>query len=310
MTIHPHYVGCDVSKASLDIYDADAERLVRIANTPVGITRWLDSLDGRAVFVVLEATGIYDRALRYALAEADIPFARLNPMRAKRFAEASGRLAKTDALDARMLAEYGQRFAPPACPAPDPARDELAALARRRDQLVAMRAQEATRAKDTACAVAARCHADLIGFLTKRIAKIEALIEKTIREDAALAEDRILLRSAPGVGPVTETTILCLMPELGRLTPKTAAALAGLAPYDHSSGLLRGHRKIAGGRARVRRALFMAALSASRCSARYKAAYNDLRTRGKAHKTALVAIARRLLCALNAMLRDRKPYAT
>ena len=309
MTIHPDYIGCDVSKASLDICDAGTGRLARVPNTLAGIARWLGTLAGRSVFVVFEATGAYDRALRYALAGAGVPFARINPMRAKRFAEASGRMAKTDALDARMLAAYGKRFAPAACPAPDPVRDRLTALSRRRDHLVAVRATERMQAKDAACEDIARCHEETVAFLTDRIDDLDAAIQDVIRADADLAADRALLATAPGVGPVTQTTLLCLMPELGRLTPKTAAALAGLAPYDHSSGLLKGHRRIAAGRRRVRRALFMAALNAARCSVRYKAIYDNLTERGKAHKTALVAVARRLLCALNAMIRDRKPYA-
>jgi transposase len=188
-------------------------------------------------------------------------------------------------------------------------RDRLADLSRRRDQLVGVRAAELTQAKDAGCDEVARSHREAIAFLTEKIRQLDALIEDTISADPRLAEDRALLGTAPGVGPVTETILLCLMPELGSLTPKTAPALAGIVPYDHSSGLLKGHKKIAGGRRRVRRALFIAALSATRCSARYKAIYEGLRRRGKAHKQATIAVARHLLCALNAMLGDRTPYA-
>ncbi len=309
MIIDHAYVGCDVSKRTLDVFDPAVGKVRRFAGDEAGIARLAGSLEGRSVFVVLEATGVYDRALRYGLAAAGIPFARVNPLHAKRFAQASGRRAKTDALDARMLAQYGERLRPPACPAPDPVRDRLCDLHRRRDQLVAMRAAELTQAKDALCKEVVRCHEEAIAFLTEKIGRMDALIEDAIASDPRLAEDRALLGTAPGVGPVTEAILLCLMPELGSLTPKTAPALAGIVPYDHSSGLLKGHKKIAGGRRRVRRALFIAALSATRCSARYKAIYEGLRRRGKAHKQATIAVARHLLCALNAMLRDRAPYA-
>ena len=265
-------------------------------------------MEGRSVFVVTEATGAYDRALRYALAEAGVPFARLNPTRAKRFAEASGRLDKTDAVDARMLAEYGKRFGPPACPPPDADAETLADLHRRRDQLVAAKAKERTQAKDAACPAVERSHEETITFLAGQIAQLDGLIADALAAPR-FSEAARRLRTAPGIGPVAATTLLALMPELGRLTDKTAPALAGLAPYDHSSGLLKGHRKIAGGRSRVRRALYMAALAAARMPGRFRDFYQTLVQRGKAKKLALIAVARKLLVVLNAMLRDDRDYA-
>lgn len=310
MIIHPHYVGCDVSKASLDLFDASTGQLAKIANTEAGIVRWLGGLDGRSLFVVFEATGTYDRRLRRALAEADIPFARLNPMRAKRFAEASGRLAKTDALDARMLAEYGRRFAPAPDAVPDEAAERLAALHRRRDQLVAARAKERVQAQDAEenDGVIAQSHRAVIACLTEQIGALDGLIAEALAAPR-FAETARRLATVPGIGPVSVATLLALMPELGRLTEKTAPALAGLAPYDHSSGLLRGHRKIAGGRARVRRALYMAALAATRQPGRFRVFYERLLTAGKAKKLALIAVARKLLVTANAMIRDQRDYA-
>lgn len=302
------YVGCDVSKASLDLFDVGTGRLTKIANTRAGIARWAGGLDGRSVFVVFEATGTYDAALRRALAEADIPFARLNPMRAKRFAEASGRLAKTDALDARMLAEYGQRFAPTPDPAPDEAAERLAGLHRRRDQLVAARAKERTQAKDAEDEAVAASHRSVIACLTEQIGTLDGLITDALAAPR-FADAARRLRTVPGIGPVAAATLLALMPELGQLTEKTAPALAGLAPYDHSSGLLKGHRRIAGGRGRVRRALYMAALTATRREGRFQAFYQRLLAAGKAKKLALIAVARKLLVTANAMIRDQRDYA-
>lgn len=303
-------VGIDVSKHTLDIFDDAVGKPERIANGPQPITaqvaRWRCS--NVNVFVVFEATGVYDRELAEALHRAGIRFARINPARARDFARARGRLAKTDAIDAHMLAGFAQMMAPACEPAPDPARNVLSRLAKRRDQLVHMRAQEKNRRSETRDPAMIESIARLIDFLNSEVKAIEARIKTLIKAEPTISDDARLIRSAPGVGPVACMQLIAQMPELGHVGPKQVAALAGLAPLNVDSGLYRGKRAIGGGRKRVRDALYMAALNAVRRDGSIKAFYQKLRTAGKPAKLALIAVARKLLTTLNAMMRDRKVY--
>lgn len=301
-------IGIDVSKHRLDIFDEAIGTAESIANAPQPITEQLARWRCDNVFVVFEATGIYDRELAVQLHEAGIRYARINPARARDFARASGRLAKTDAIDACVLAAFARAMVPPADPAPEPARNALALLAKRRDQLVQMRAQEKNRRSEAHDRAIIEDIARLIGFLDGEIATIEARITTLIKAEPAIAEDARLLRSAPGVGPVACMQLIAQMPELGQVGPKQVAALAGLAPLNVDSGTHRGKRTIGGGRKRVRDALYMAALNAVRRAGSLRSFYQRLRTAGKPAKLALIAVARKLLTMLNAMLRDRKPY--
>jgi transposase len=257
-------------------------------------------------FAVFEATDPYDRQLRAAFRAQRIGFVRVNPQRARAFAQAIGRQAKTDAIDAQVLAKMSQLLAPPKPAAPDASREALAALNKRRDQLVSDQAAEKVRLREIGDPHGS-CQNHIAG-LGDEIARIEALIAATIAADAGLAADRRLLCSVPGIGPVGATTLLAQLPELGTLTPKTAAALVGLAPINVDSATFRGTRRIRGGRARVRRALYMAAVSASRAKARFSPLYQALIARGKPAKLAFIAIARKLIVILNAVMRDRKPF--
>lgn len=304
--IHPDCVGCDVSKHFLDFYDAGRQRGERIANTEDAIAAWLAQLGGRDVLVVFEATGVYDRRLRLALAAAGVAHARVNPARARDFARAAGYLAKTDAVDARMLARLGAVLEPARASGYDAAREALEIRVKRRDQLVAMRAQERVRAAD--CELADEIGAHIV-WLDGAIADCEAAIAQLSKADPALAAKLARLKTAPGVGDVTATVLAALAPELGARSPKTIAALAGLAPLNADSGEQRGQRRIRGGRRRVREALYMAAVSAIRGNNRFAAFYRRLRQAGKSAKQALIAVARKLLVALNAMLRDNLAYA-
>ncbi|MBX9907621.1 MAG: transposase [Beijerinckiaceae bacterium] len=305
MTIQPCFIGIDISKARLDVFDG---RHRRLANRPDAIAGFLAGLDRERCFVVFEATGPYDGPLHAALAAADIRFARVNPARARAFARAAGLLAKTDAVDARMLALMGEALAL----SPDEPRDEarlaLAALAARRDQLVAMRAAERVRLKAAADHIGSL--ARHLRFLDDEIAALDRALAEAVRADPGLAEADALLRSAPGVGPVTAATLAALMPELGRRGPKTIAALAGLAPVNRDSGRHRGKRSITGGRSRVRRALYMAAIAAVRSNPRFKAFYQAVLDRRAAAKIALVAVARKLLVVLNAMIKNKTAFQT
>jgi transposase len=294
----------------LDIFDDAVGKPERIANAPQPITeqvaRWRCADN---VFVVFEATGVYDRALAEVLRQAGIRFARINPARARDFARAGGRLAKTDAIDARMLAVFARAMGPVANPPPEPARNTLASFAKRRDQLVHMRAQEKNRrseVRDPAMAEDITLHID---FLSRQIVAIEARIEALIKAEPEICEQARLLRSAPGIGPVACMQLIAQMPELGRVGPKQVAALAGLAPFNVDSGSYRGKRAIGGGRKRIRDAVYMGALNAVRRDPTLKSFYQKLRAAGKPAKLALIAVARKLLTILNAMLRDRKTYA-
>jgi len=300
-------VGIDVSKHHLDIFDEGIGVSERVANTPHAITelvaRWrCDAL------VVFEATGVYDLGLREALRAAGIRFARINPARARDFARASGQLAKTDPIDARMLAAFARAMQPATEQTANPARSALAGLAKRRDQLVLMRAQEKNRRSEADNRGMAERISRLIEILDGEIAEIEADIKELIKAEQEIADDARLMRSLPGVGPVACMQLIAQMPELGHVGAKQIAALAGLAPFNVDSGAFRGKRKIAGGRKRVRDALYMAALNAVRRVDPFKTFYARLRQAGKPAKLALIAVARKLLTVLNAMMRDRKPY--
>ena len=308
MIIAPGFIGIDVAKHRLDVFDAAHGRPEAVANTAAAlaplIARWRD----RAVFVVFEATGRYDAPLRHALTQAGLAFARINPARARDFARAAGFLAKTDTIDARMLAAFGQCLAPPrqseAQREGEAQRTALTQAHTRRDQLVQARQKERTRR--TECDEAG-LRADIeahIAWLDARIALWDAEIERQIAGSTTLAHAARRLRSIPGIGPVAAATLLARMPELGQRSPKAVAALAGLAPFTVASGQFRGASRIQGGRKRVRDALYMAALTAARTQPRLRAFYQSLRQAGKPAKLALVALARKLLTIANALLRD------
>lgn len=307
MILHQRSIGCDISKAAIDIFDpASGSR--RIVNTPEGCASFAAQLAGSSALVVLEATGPCDQALRQALDAAGVAHARINPMRARRFAQAAGFLAKTDTVDARMLSALGQALPLRLEDKADEDRKALTALHKRRDQLVRMRADEKRRTKQTDD-VLKPAVARHIDWLSAEIRQIEGQIKALIRSCAHIREDEALLRTAPGVGPVTAATVLALMPELGRLSPKQVAALAGLAPVACDSGAFRGLRRIGQGRRRVRQALYMAALAAKGCNPRFAAFFDRLIAAGKPAKLALIAVARKLLTILNAMIRQRKAFA-
>lgn len=309
MTLHPDVIGIDISKDHLDIHDAESGTGCRIANTAAAIADWVERLAPRPCQIVMEATGRYDAALRAALAAAGIAYARINPEQARSFARATGRRAKTDAIDARMLAEFGRRLAPRADAPDDPARARLTALSRRPDQLVASRKQERTRrSEETEPLIAADLDRHL-AWLDTAVADLDRAIAATIRASQTLAQEAALLRSAPGIGPVAATVLAAHMPELGRIDAKAAAALAGLAPYNNDSGAFRGKRSVRGGRTRVRQALYMAALAAARSDTVLGRFHQRLRHAGKPPKLALIAVARKLLTILNAIIRQQTPFA-
>lgn len=308
MTLARVILGIDVSKARLDAYGHPAGEARAFGNDAQGIGRLVAWARALEAFVVLEATSTYDQALIRALEAAQVTFHRSNPRKAREFARAAGFLAKTDQVDARMLAAYGAALAlrptAPVCAA----RLELKALVGRRDQLVEHRKMEKTR---LAAAKDPWLIDDLqvaIGFLSDRIAAMDGRIAACVAADAELEEGWARALSAPAVGPVTVAVLLAELPELGQTDRRGIAALAGLAPLACESGAFKGRRKIWGGRKRVRDALYMAAVSSIR-SGPFKPLYRRMTEAGKPPKVALIAIARKLLVALNAAFRDKTSFS-
>jgi transposase len=306
MIAQPVYVGADIAKPSIDLYGAGLAVPPTIENTPAGYRLLLKSLrrSARPVHVVCEATGVYHQRFVAALQEAGIPVSVVNPRQARDFARSRNWLAKTDALDARVLAEYGRSVQPAPTPRPDPAFSRLQQLVTRRGQLVADRAAERTRLSEQDPTVEIRASLRRhLRQLDAEIKKLEALIAQLVADTPGLRSRVQILVAVQGVGHLTATALLAALPELGTCSKNQVAALAGLAPFNRDSGAFRGTRSIRGGRLDVRRALFMAALCATRTNPVLKALYQRLRTAGKAHKVALVAVMRHLLIHLNSLLK-------
>lgn len=302
------YIGCDLSKDRLDVFDPRVGHGTQHANSPAGIRALLRAC-GPGSTLIFEATSGCDQALLNALATAERPFVRLNPLHAWHFAQ-SLNLPKTDRVDARMLARFGAERQPAPHLPQDKARAELAELADRRDQLKRMETQEKNRLSKT---VSPLIRADIrasLKALGVRIARFEAEIADHLAQSPGLATDAGLLRSVPGIGPVTATGLLARLPELGHLDRRAIASLAGLAPKARESGKFRGKRRIGQGRELVRRLLYMAALSLWRTPGPATTMLRRLQDAGKPAKVILIAMARKLLTIANAVLRDQKPFRT
>jgi transposase len=274
----------------------------RLPNHPGGYQTLLAALPATA-HVYLEATGGYERGLVDALQRAGRPVSVLNPRQVRAFARAQGRLAKTDGLDATVLAEFGRTMDSPATTPVDPSLRQLAELCTARDQFVRLRAQLLQSAEHWHLPQTRRCLQAQLRALGTQIEKLEALLATTIAQQPALAARQAILQSHCGIGSTTTAVLLALLPELGHASRRQIAALAGLAPYNNDSGPRLGQRHVYGGRSRVRRALYMAALSVIRSQSPLAAFYHRLRLAGKPAKVALIATARKLLCLLNHQLK-------
>ncbi|MGZ3302840.1 MAG: IS110 family RNA-guided transposase [Isosphaeraceae bacterium] len=303
------FLGIDVCKDWLDVASRPDGAIARYPNTPAGISELIEGhKDAPPELIVLEATGGLERPLAVALGDAGLPARVVQPGRVRHFARALGQHSKTDALDAQVLAHYAEAVHPEARALPDEATRALQALLDRRRQLVAIRAAELSRLPQATTHAVRRTIEALVAYLTAQIETLDGEVTTALEADPAWKLRDEILRSVPGVGPQTARTLLGSMPELGVLTRQRIAALAGLAPRARDSGPHRGARTIFGGRAEVRTGLYMAALSASRYNPNLKAFYARLRGAGKPTKVALVAVARKLLTILNAMIRDLKPW--
>jgi transposase len=307
--IMQNYVGCDISKQWLDFFDETSGCSQRIDNQADAIAAYVAGLHPDRDFVVMEATGVHDRLLRHALAKAGIAFSRHNPAHTHHYAKSTRRRAKTDRLDARMLSSYGRRYHPEAEPAPREEGEHLQSLARYRDHLVEIRAKLKKLRSEAFDAVVIDDLEDMIAGFDIRIKALESRIAEVIRQSEDTARDNALMVSVPGVSKVTAFSLLAHLPELGLRSPKSIAALAGLAPFDNKSGKLQRRSQIQGGRSRVRRALYMAALGAIRACERFRDFYNAIAARSGSKKLAIIAVARKLLVVLNAVIRDKKAFA-
>lgn len=299
-------VGIDVAKAALDVAVRPSGDVRQLGNDTVGIAEaveWLQLV--RPQLIVLEATGGYEAALVAELGLASLPVAVVNPRQVRDFARATGRLAKTDRLDAQVLAHFGQAVRPTPRPLPDAAAQALAALVERRRQVVAMRTAEENRLGATrVAAVRTRIQAHL-QWLETDLQEIDDDLRQRLRSSPLWREQDDLLQSVPGIGPILSLTLLAELPELGRLSHGQIAALVGVAPLNRDSGTQRGRRAVWGGRRAVRTTLYMGTLRATRCNPPIRAFYERLLAAGKAKKVALVACMHKLLTILNAMVRHQ-----
>jgi transposase len=310
------FIGIDVSKERLDVAVRGREGVFSVTRDESGlrelVTR-VGELGEPIKLIVLEATGGYERDVATALLVARLPVAVVNPKQVRDFARATGKLAKTDSIDAAVLAHFAEAIQPAAQEIPDELTLLIEALVTRRGQLVQMIAAEKNRrgamlVQRSSNKVVSKNIDKHIAWLEKQLSELNDDIDDVIRESPAWREKDDLLRSVPGVGRVTSSTLLGFVPELGTLDRKKIAALIGLAPFNRDSGMTRGRRSIWGGRSAVRSVLYMATVAAVRCNAVFKAFYARLRAAGKPPKVALTATMRKLLVALNAIARDGVPW--
>lgn len=303
------YLGIDVAKAELVIAGRPALEPWTAPNTPSGLEALVTRLVALAPrVIVLEATGGYERACAAALAAAQLPVVVVNPRQVREFAKATGQRAKTDRLDAAVLALFAERVQPEPRPLSDAATQDLAALLLRRRQLIDMCVAEKNRLTLARKPIRASLKKH-IAYLERELRMTDTDLREAIEASPVWRVADDLLQSVPGIGPVVSHTLLAELPELGTLGRRQIAALVGVAPVAKDSGTMRGKRQIAGGRARVRTVLFMAALVGTRRNPLLKAFYQRLLAGGKPKKVALVACMRKLLTMLNAMLRDQRPWS-
>jgi len=301
------YVGIDVSKNRLDVAGL-GERPAEVENTQEGIAVLVRQMQSwRPELIVVEATGGYQRGVVEGLFRAGLAVAVVNPARVRQFARACGLLAKTDKLDAKVLAEFGERVRPRRYEGKSEAEKQLSALLVRRKQLEEMLKAEQNRLRTISPSLRGSVER-IMAILKEEKKRLEEQIRDFLAHQAAWQEPTQILSSAPGVGVVTTATLLAELPELGKLDRKKIAALVGVAPMNFDSGRKRGYRRTKGGRTEVRSVLYMSTLVATRYNPLIRTQYQQLLKRGKLKKVALTACMRKFLTILNAMLRDRQPF--
>jgi len=301
-------IGVDVAKSHLDWALGPKGEVERVPNNPAGVRRLVKKLKQLEFdLVALEATGQYERLLYEKLGDAGIPVVRLNPVRVRRFGQGMGVLAKNDAIDARMLALFGEKAEPEIREQKTDRERLLGDLAARRRQLIGIITAEKNRLEHATPCVVAEVRG-LIRILENRVVKLDSKIDQVIAQDRRQKADFDRLQSVPGIGPKIARTLLIDLPELGKLDRRRISSLVGLAPYARDSGKRSGSRSIHGGRAAPRTALYLAAMVGSRFNPKLKAMYERLRAAGKPPKLAFIAVARKLLTILNAIVRDQTEW--
>lgn len=302
-------VGIDVSKDHLDVHVRPSSEVFAVARDGPGLVTLVDRLKAISPHLVaLEATGGLEAIVVAALVAAEVKVVVVNPAQVRSFARALGKRAKTDPIDAAVIAHFAEATAPEVRPMPDAATRLLADLIARRRQIVEMIVAERQRLHRVVAIRVKRSIERLLRALEKELADIDHDIDAAVRASPAWRETEDLLSSVPGVGPITSRTLIARLPELGRLDRKKVAALTGLAPFTRQSGTWKGRSFIGGGRTDVRTVLYMAAVSAARSNPVLQAFYQRLLAAGKPKLLALIAVARRLLTILNAIMRDRTPW--
>jgi transposase len=300
----PLFVGIDVAKDQLDVAFSSDRKPQRVRNDARHVKRLAEDLVvGQPALILLEATGGLERSLVYALEAAGLPYRVVNPRLVRDFARATGRLVKTDQIDATVLVEYAQKLRPESRTLPDPDRLVLRELVLRRQQLLDILAQEKNRLRTAPKPVIPSIRA-MIRVLEKEIQKLEQQTDDFVNQHPLILAQTEVLQSVKGVGPILSRACCGLIPELGRVNRKEIAALIGVAPFNRDSGQFRGRRSCWGGRSEVRHILYMATVIAVRFNPRFKAFYERLRAAGKPFKSAITAAMRKLLITLNAMTRD------
>lgn len=302
------YIGVDISKAKLDVALSNNNSLLQVTNDQQGLKDLIKQLPTKKhSLIIMEASGGYERYAANYLREKKFNVAVVNAKRVRDFAKASGKLAKTDGIDANVIMEFGRTFNPTAQVLASPEEEQRLHNLNRRAQLVRMIAIEKQHAEQ-ASDIHKKGIKKHIRFLEKELAVIENSIKDQFNQDPVLQDKLSRLDEIQGVGEITAMNILIHVPELGQLTPKQISALAGVAPFSKDSGQMKGKREIWGGRAPVRAALYMAALSAKKSNAALKRFYDRLVARGKLKKVALVACMRKLIIIMNAMIRDNSTW--
>lgn len=303
-----HFVGIDVAKDWFDVAVLGEKRTQQYASKKPGIAklvRWLCQLQPQ--LIVVEATGGYEERLVLSLFEAGLPVALVSPQRVRQYARAKGRLAKTDQIDAQILAEYGKNIQPRLFVGKSEERKQLSALVGRRNQLKTMLQSEKNRLRMQSGTIRSSLE-QVIACLETQLHQMEKEIQALLQQHTDLQVQEKLLRSARSIGPLTAATLLADLPELGQLDRQEIAALVGVAPMNADTGRKRGYRKTKGGRPDVRRALYMATLTGIRYNPILKPQYDQLVKRGKQKKVAITACMRKMLTILNAMMRDQQPF--
>ena len=304
------FVGIDVSKSWVDVHVRPDGTAFRCATDGEGLAELVRRVHPLLPqLIVMEASGGYESIVAVSLAEAGLPVAIVNPRQVRRFAEALGQLAKTDAIDARVIAHFAEAVRPMPRPIPDPMMGQLQELLARRRQLVVMINAEKQRLAKAESRVTQRSHKAMLKSLDAERGRIDRAIDKLIQQSPLWCKKLDLLTSVPGVGDVVARTLLAELPELGHVDRHQIAALAGVAPFSRDSGRRKGKRFVRAGRVQVRAPVYMACLVAIRYNPPLRSFYRRLRAAGKPTRLALVAVMRKLLTILNAMLRDHQPWA-